>query len=90
MDQRIVNTSAVRCVGNTLLLQGRVYSPPYVITAVGDPSKLNAALYSATTVQTYLEYVRAYGLGWNVQTRDRVTLPGYNGPIDVSHASVVP
>jgi uncharacterized protein YlxW (UPF0749 family) len=90
MDQRIINTSAVRCVGNTLLLQGRVYSPPYVITAVGDPAKLNAALYSSTSVQTYLEYVHAYGLGWDVQTRDRVTLPGYNGPLDVSHASVVP
>lgn len=27
MDQRLISTSAVRCVGNTLLLQGRVYSP---------------------------------------------------------------
>ena len=30
MDQRLVSTSAVRCVGNTLILQGRVYSPPFV------------------------------------------------------------
>ena len=37
MDQRLIATSAVRCVGNTLILQGRVYSPPYTITAVGDP-----------------------------------------------------
>ena len=28
MDQRLISTSAVRCVGNTLILQGRVYSPP--------------------------------------------------------------
>ena len=35
-DQRVISTSAVRCVGNTLILQGRVYSPPYVITAIGD------------------------------------------------------
>lgn len=28
MDQRLIGTSAVRCVGNTLILQGRVYSPP--------------------------------------------------------------
>ncbi len=26
MDQRLISTSAVRCVGNTLILQGRVYS----------------------------------------------------------------
>ncbi|MBW8807055.1 MAG: DUF881 domain-containing protein [Catenulisporales bacterium] len=90
MDQRLVNTSAVRCVGNTLLLQGRVYSPPYVITAVGDPGKLRAALMAAPAVQTYLEYVAAYGLGWDVKSRDRVTLPGYSGPLDVSHAMVVP
>ena len=29
-DQRIIATSAPRCVGNTLLLNGRTYSPPYV------------------------------------------------------------
>ena len=37
MDQRLIATSAVRCVGNTLILQGRVYSPPFTVTAVGDP-----------------------------------------------------
>ena len=31
-------TSAPRCVGNTLLLNGRTYSPPYVVTAIGDAS----------------------------------------------------
>src|SRR5947199_6091684 len=33
--QRVVTTSAVLCVGNTLLLNGSVYSPPYEITALG-------------------------------------------------------
>src|SRR5205085_11921215 len=33
--QRLVSTSAVLCVGNTLLLNGTVHSPPYVISAVG-------------------------------------------------------
>ena len=50
-DQRVISTSAVRCVGNTLILQGRVYSPPYSITAIGDVPKLRAAL-GATPRQT--------------------------------------
>jgi uncharacterized protein YlxW (UPF0749 family) len=33
--QRLVGTSAVLCVGNTLLLNGTVHSPPYVVAAVG-------------------------------------------------------
>jgi uncharacterized protein YlxW (UPF0749 family) len=44
MDQRVISTSAVRCVGNTLILHGRVYSPPYRINAVGDPAELTRAL----------------------------------------------
>src|SRR4029078_9585793 len=43
-DQRGTATSAVQCVGNTLLLQGRVYSPPYVIKAIGNTTALKAAL----------------------------------------------
>ena len=35
-DQRIIATSVPRCVGNTLLLNGRTYSPPYTITAIGN------------------------------------------------------
>lgn len=33
--QRLVSTSAVLCVGNTLLLNGTVHSPPFVVTAIG-------------------------------------------------------
>jgi uncharacterized protein YlxW (UPF0749 family) len=90
MDQRLGPTSAVRCVGNTLLLQGRVYSPPYVVTGVGDPAKMRAALLASPAVQIYLGYVNDYGLGWDVRARDQVTLPGYSGPLSVSYASVAP
>ena len=40
MNVRVLTTSAVRCVGNTLLLHGRVYSPPFKIVAIGDPAAL--------------------------------------------------
>nr|WP_206442103.1 DUF881 domain-containing protein [Streptomyces boncukensis] len=86
MDQRLISTSAVRCVGNTLILQGRVYSPPYKVTAVGDPGKLRKTLDAAPAVKNYLEYVDAYGLGWKVERRKAVTLPGYSGTVDLRHA----
>ncbi|MER6915218.1 DUF881 domain-containing protein [Streptomyces sp. NPDC000594] len=86
MDQRLISTSAVRCVGNTLILQGRVYSPPYRITAVGDRDRLESALERSQAVQNYRLYVKAYGLGWKVDGRDTVTLPGYSGTVDLHHA----
>ncbi|MBH1934719.1 DUF881 domain-containing protein [Streptomyces sp. AV19] len=89
MDQRLISTSAVRCVGNTLILQGRVYSPPYKVTAVGDRGALRKALDTAPAVQNYLQYVQAYGLGWKVEDRGSVTLPGYTGAVDLHYARPV-
>lgn len=89
MDQRLISTSAVRCVGNTLILQGRVYSPPYKITAVGDPDKLNRALSDSAAIQNYMVYVNVYGLGWKVTQDGTVTLPGYSGTVDLHYAQPV-
>ncbi len=89
MDQRLISTSAVRCVGNTLILQGRVYSPPYKITAVGDPGKLQKALADSPAIQNYMVYVNVYGLGWKVTDDGTVTLPGYSGTVDLHHAKPV-
>jgi uncharacterized protein YlxW (UPF0749 family) len=90
MDQRLISTSAVRCVGNTLILQGRVYSPPYRITAVGDQNTLRKALDASPPVQNYLQYVRAYGLGWKVGADSEVTLPGYDGSTGLHYAQAAP
>src|SRR5699024_7652873 len=35
--QRVVSTTGIKCVGNTVVLHGVPYAPPYVITAIGDP-----------------------------------------------------
>ncbi|MER6614671.1 DUF881 domain-containing protein [Streptomyces xantholiticus] len=89
MDQRLISTSAVRCVGNTLILQGRVYSPPYKVTAVGDQEKLKKALAESPAIQNYQLYVEAYGLGWQVDENETVTLPGYSGTVDLHYAKPV-
>ncbi|MFF8474728.1 DUF881 domain-containing protein [Streptomyces sp. NPDC015414] len=89
MDQRLISTSAVRCVGNTLILQGRVYSPPYKITAVGDPERLQQSLAASKAIQTYMVYVNVYGLGWKVTEDGAVTLPGYSGTVDLHYAKPV-
>lgn len=89
MDQRLISTSAVRCVGNTLILQGRVYSPPYKIQAVGDPEKLQKALSASPAIQNYMVYVNVYGLGWKVEEDGAVTLPGYSGTVDLHYAKPV-
>src|SRR5699024_2286374 len=81
MDQRVISTSAVRCVGNTLILQGRVYSPPFTITAVGDTDGMRTELDEDPAVSIYREYVDAVGLGYDVSVQDAVSLPACSGHI---------
>ncbi|MCX6404331.1 MAG: DUF881 domain-containing protein [Actinobacteria bacterium] len=81
MDQRLISTSAIRCVGNTLLLQGRVYSPPFRISAIGNVPDLEDALYSEPGVVLYRDYVDRLKLGWNVKIKSSMYLPAWQGAI---------
>ena len=42
--QRVVSTTGIKCVGNTVVLHGVPYAPPYVITAVGDVDAMQRPL----------------------------------------------
>jgi len=90
MGQRLITTGAVRCVGNTLLLYGRTYSPPFRVTAVGDPTRLRASLATEPGVQLYRQAVDYFGLGYEVKDEHEVTLPGYDGPVRLGYAEAVP
>lgn len=87
-DQRVISTSAFRCVGNVLLLHGRQYSPPYVVQAVGDPDVLRRALLADPAIEEYLAYVEAVGLGWSTTVEDRLELPAYEGSTELQFATV--
>jgi uncharacterized protein YlxW (UPF0749 family) len=83
MGQRVVATTAVRCVGNTLLLHGAVYSPPFVVRAIGDPTRLTAALDDSASVSVYRQYVDAYGLVFTRRADQRLALPAYSGSVEL-------
>ncbi|MFY2859230.1 DUF881 domain-containing protein [Mycobacterium sp. THU-M104] len=88
-DQRIIATSVPRCVGNTLLLNGRTYSPPYTVTAIGDPTAMQAALASAPLVILYKQYVVRFGLGYHEQVESDVHIAGHAGLIRMHFAQPV-
>jgi uncharacterized protein YlxW (UPF0749 family) len=86
MGVRVVSTSAVRCVGNTLLLGGRVYSPPFVVTAIGDPNRMRTSLDQSPGVGAFQEAATAFGLDYTVKPEGDVTLPGYDGSTTLQYA----
>ena len=81
--QRLVSTSAVLCVGNTLLLNGTVHSPPYGVTAVGAGRDRFEA---DTLVQRLHDDATAFGLRFSVSRLADVEVPAYRGATSLSYA----
>jgi len=81
--QRLVSTSAVLCVGNTLLLNGSVHSPPYSVAAVGAVRDRFAA---DPLVQRLHDDAKSYGLRFTVTRMDQIDVPAYGGATTMNYA----
>ncbi len=88
MGQRVVATSAVRCVGSTLLLNGRVFSPPFSIGAIGPVDSMRAALDQSSGLRQYRKDASSYGLGYELNTKSKISAPAYDAPVTLSYATV--
>ncbi|MGJ9422257.1 DUF881 domain-containing protein [Aeromicrobium sp. CF3.5] len=85
--QRLISTTGIKCVGNTVLLEGVPYSPPYVIEAVGDTTGMMEAIRTTPATSTYADYVREFGLGLEISDPSRIDVPAYSGQVNLEFAS---
>jgi uncharacterized protein YlxW (UPF0749 family) len=84
--QRVISTTGIKCVGNTVVLHGVPYSPPYRIAAIGDAAQLQASLNASDYIDAYLSVVESHGLGYQVIPSDRLELPAYEGSSALKYA----
>lgn len=83
---RVISRTGVKCVGNTVVLHGVPYAPPYRIVAIGDPARLRLGLSRSESVTIYKQYVEAYRLGYSEEVLGEVTMPAFSGAISNRHA----
>jgi uncharacterized protein YlxW (UPF0749 family) len=84
--QRVVSTTGIRCVGNSVVLNVVPYAPPYRISAIGPVGDMLDAVNASPFVDLYLEYVDAYQLGWDVAIEPHLELPGFSGSTGLRYA----
>ena len=86
--QRLISTTGIKCVGNTVVLDGVPYSPPYVIEAIGDMAGMNTSLLTTPATITYENYSRdqRYQLGLEVETLGLIKAKAYAGTVSLSYA----
>lgn len=85
---RITSRTVVRCIGNVILVDGTSYSPPYVVSAIGDPDTLTSTVNADPRIVNYKQYVALYGLGWKMDTSDELHLDAANEDQTLNYAQV--
>lgn len=74
--QRVMSRSEIKCGGPTVRVNGRSSAPPFVITAIGDPKLLYAAINAPSTYGWQLREV--YKLRVEAIMKDNVYVPKYS------------
>ncbi len=81
--QRILATSEVRFAGNHINVNLIKLSPPYKITAIGNPGTLKSSLEIKGGL---VEYLSANGISVSVTQEDKLQVPAYTGPLRFEYA----
>lgn len=83
--ERLTSGSAVRCAGNTLLLHGAVHSPPYEISAIGDPERIESSLLSQQGMSRLADAAETFGIGLSIEAQS-VRIPARAIVAPIFHA----
>lgn len=86
--QRLTTLSAIRTAGQAITVNYRSLSPPYTVSAIGDPDTLPARLLETSAGQTFTDLQTNFGLRFDVEARNDLELPaGSRLQLDVATAS---
>ena len=86
--ERLTTRTAIREAGDAILVDYRPLAPPYHIDAIGPPD-LKTAFLRTQTGTLYENWRQVYGLGFSVDSRERLTLPSAAEPV-VRYAEPLP
>lgn len=89
--QRVVSTTGIKCEGNAVQLDGVPYAQPYVIAGIGDQASLLQAINDDDYLAVYRDQANqpTIAVGWELDTPPTLTVPGYSGLTNLTHATVV-
>jgi uncharacterized protein YlxW (UPF0749 family) len=85
-DERIVNSSSVYCVGSTIMVNGRLMSPPFNVTVIGSQNTLLGAYDDPTQLTDIKQRRDVQGLGFTVRRASAIHIPAYSGALNIRYA----
>jgi uncharacterized protein YlxW (UPF0749 family) len=87
-NERIVATTSIYCVGNTIMVNDTRLSPPYLIQALGNSVVQQDILSNPAYLKEIKRRAELYGVQFKVNRNRMLTLPAYMGGFPIRYAQV--
>jgi uncharacterized protein YlxW (UPF0749 family) len=87
-DERIVGTTSIDCIVNTVLINNTKLVAPFKISVLGDQNYLEAKVKDKNGLKDIYERVSSEGIQFSVRKAD-VIIPAYKGSILIERAKVI-
>jgi len=84
--QRVIATTAIRCVGPTIQVNSVKVASPFYIKAIGNSKYLESALNIKSGV---VDSLKAYGIQVEIETNNSITIDKYDLTLKFKYASEV-
>ena len=81
---RIVDTTAITCVGNVIKINDEKVASPFVIKAIGYPE----SLAGIDIAGGYMDYMRSAGIIVNIKKSNNVQIPKYTGVLQSKYMKI--
>jgi len=82
--ERVVSTTAIRCVGPVVIVNNTRSGAPFVIKAIGDSAALENAL---TMPGGIVSELRNWNIGVTIQKSDRIDMKAYSGSVTFKYVT---
>ncbi|MGZ4120687.1 MAG: DUF881 domain-containing protein [Actinomycetota bacterium] len=87
--QRLISTSAIRDAGGAVLVNFRVLTSPYSVSAIGDTGAMRKTFEASDIARRFHAWQQIYGLGFDVMTESRVQIAAYQGVLHFRYAQPI-
>ena len=78
--ERVVSTTAIRCVGPVIIVNSARSGTPFVIKAIGDENAINMT-------GGVLSELRNWNIGVTIQKSDRIDIKAYSGSVSFKYVT---
>lgn len=82
--QRLVNTTAITCIGNVIKVNDARITSPFTIKAIGYPE----SLVGIDRNGGYFEEMKKYGIIIEIKKQNKVEVPKYSGAISAKYMNL--